>query len=227
MPFPIVVHQDVSDTGTESRASDTDSTGQGVWGASRFLASFILRMAIPPGCRVVELGCGVGFVAGFAAACRGGDVVATDHPSVLPRARQNLALTVVGAAVAGHLLRGRIRLAPLVWGAELPRARGEGVSAEHGMRRGDADLVIMADVVYALNGEDSGEARQNQEALLDTATALSGDTGMIVLAHKSRHPQTDRLFFDDVLGAKGLVAGELAAQPEHGIRIFGLAPAPA
>eukprot|EP00636_Phaeomonas_parva_P007152 CAMPEP_0118875254 /NCGR_PEP_ID=MMETSP1163-20130328/16384_1 /TAXON_ID=124430 /ORGANISM="Phaeomonas parva, Strain CCMP2877" /LENGTH=249 /DNA_ID=CAMNT_0006810727 /DNA_START=18 /DNA_END=767 /DNA_ORIENTATION=- len=226
MPFDCQVHQTQVRTslaeGRGAGSSFSDSTGRGVWSGSIVLAQWLItngevlrftlgELARPrdrrrPRC--VELGSGVGALCATAAAYLGCDAVATDLQEIVALTRRNVCITVLRAAAHGHLFRGTLRAAPLMWGegeeASVLRDEGNGEGGECA-----ADLVVLADVVYALKGENNSESTSLLRALVRTIKGLSDRKTTIILAHTPRHPATDDAFFQRVLPENDLEAVRL------------------
>jgi len=170
-----------------------------------FVQLFLPRR--PRRCRplCVELGSGVAALSAIAAAYLGCDSVATDLGEIVSLARWNTAITVLRAALHGHLFPGTLCCRKLQWGADagIPEVDRSG-------ERGPVDLLVMADVVYALKAESDGDATKLLHDLASTIRRLSDERTVILLAHTPRHPTTDAVFFRDVLGQHGLRAVALA-----------------
>uniref|UniRef100_A0A7S4BTE9 Calmodulin-lysine N-methyltransferase n=1 Tax=Chrysotila carterae TaxID=13221 RepID=A0A7S4BTE9_CHRCT len=132
------------------------------------------------GRRVVELGAGCG-VAGLAAAKLGAALLLTDLEEALPLLRLNAVANAAGCSFAP-------RVAALSWGSQ-----SDALLAVTAFGGAPIDLVLCTDVVYA--PELYEPLLQTLRHLTTSAQANQVGCG-VLMAHRSRHPDEHRPFFD-------------------------------
>jgi len=142
------------------------------WPAAYGLAEYLLTRHSPNMLPVLELGCGTA-VPGVAAACAGGNVLATDHDWLaLTLARRNAELNglAIARGKARSLHNNRIRFRMLDWFDEEPI--------------GSFGLILGADIVYY---------EPTYEALLQTAERHLDADGHFLLSDPGREQMRDFL----------------------------------
>jgi len=192
--------------------SATCGVGGIVWSSSTAVATWIADDADARAAagktserlRVVELGCGVGAVAGFSAAAHGHNVVATDIDPIATSTQLRTNLEANASLVTAHHAGGSIQVVPLEWSCAVGDGSGGGealVSSDDGTAvsflhggtlEGPIDLLLAADVLYAHDP-------LVLVALADTATRLlarSPPGARFVLAFPSRRPVVEEAFVE-------------------------------